>query len=259
MNKTMKFVLVKNALPTAKEPYNGLFVSNGTVGLEELTERICRGRTNVDAPTARLVLRTALGFVAEDMRENLFRYATGLLTFEPAIGGSLPSMDAPLTDANPVYVAVRLSQDLVREIGATVPARDANDTVAVRIDDVLDLSADKVKQLTGTEAFQLTGRNISALLEDEALEIVDSHGASHAVRVTGGDGMGQRVVAAAVTAPAPGKATIELKTHGYATPDGELLHVSKPVTVVAGKASADASAQDAPSARPTPPATASDN
>ena len=73
-NKTLKFVLVKNGLPTVKDPYNGQFVSNGTTALDAFAEKVCAGRTNIDAPTLKLILRTAFAFVAEDMAENVFRY-----------------------------------------------------------------------------------------------------------------------------------------------------------------------------------------
>ena len=231
-DRTLKFVLVKNNLPTAKEPYLGQFVSNGTTALDALCEKVCAGRTNIDAPTLKLILRTALAFVAEDMAENVFRYQTGLLTFEPAIEGSLPSMDAPLTDENPIVVAVRLAGEFVREIGAAVPSRDSDDAISVKIDDVLDLETEVRQQVTGRCRFQLTGRNISARGEGESLAVAGPDGVAHACPVVEEDGMGQRIVAEAPAGVTPGKGAVLLSTRGYATPDGETVQLKKQVTVL---------------------------
>ena len=232
-NKTLKFVLVKNILPTAKEPYNGQFVSNGTTALDAFAEKVCAGRTNIDAPTLKLILRTAFAFIAEDMAENVFRYQTGLLTFEPAIEGSLPSMDAPLTDENPLVIAVRLASDFVREISGVVPMRDTDDAISVKIDDVLDVEAEKYHQVTGGKRFQVTGKNISARGEGESLAVAGPDGAQHPCTVVEEDGMGQRIVAEAAADADPGKGAILLTTRGYATPDADLMLVKKQVTVIA--------------------------
>ena len=232
-NKILKFVLVKNTLPTAKEPYNGQFVSNGTTALDAFAEKVCAGRTNIDAPTLKLILRTAFAFLAEDMAENVFRYQTGLLTFEPAIEGSLPSMDAPLTDENPLVVAVRLASDFVREIGAAVPTRDSDDAISVKIDDVLDVEAEKYSQVTGGKRFQVTGKNISVRGEGESLAVAGPDGVAHPCTVVEEDGMGQRIVAEAAADADPGKGAILLTTRGYATPDAEPMLVKKTVTVLA--------------------------
>ena len=233
-NMTLKFVLVKNSLPTAKDPYNGQFVSNGTTWIDGFCEKICKGRTNIDAPTLKLILRTAFAFIAEDMAENVFRYQTGLLTFEPAIEGSLPSMDAPLTDENPLVIAVRLASDFAREIGAAVPTRDSDDVISVKIDDVLDIEADKCGQITGGKRFKMTGKNISARGEGEGLAVAGPDGVAHPCTVVEEDGMGQRIVAEAPADADPGKGAILLTTRGYATPDAEPMLVKKLVTVVKG-------------------------
>ena len=234
-NKTLKFVLVKNGLPTVKDPYNGQFVSNGTTALDAFAEKVCAGRTNIDAPTLKLILRTAFAFVAEDMAENVFRYQTGLLTFEPAIEGSLASMDAALTDKNPLVIAVRLGSEFVREIAGIVPARDSDDVISVKIDDVLDVAAEKYHQVTGGKRFQVTGKNISARGEGEGLAVAGPDGVAHPCTVVEEDGMGQRIVAEAPVDADVGRGAILLTTRGYATPDVEPMLVKKPVTVVAAK------------------------
>lgn len=233
-NATMKYVLVKNALPTAKEPYNGLFVSNGSVDIDGFAETICAERTNLDAPTLKLILRTAFKFIADDMAEKVFRYNTGDLVFEPAIGGSLESMNAALGEENEVYVAVRLAQDVVKAIGQIVPSRDSDDSVGVRLDSVLEVGTNTIGQVGRIAPFQLTGKNLSARGEGESIVVTDAAGASHEATVDETDGAGQRLTAHLGGGAALGKATLVLTSRGYNTPDGELVTVRKNVTIVEG-------------------------
>lgn len=233
-NATMKYVLTKNQLPSAKEPYNGLFVSNGTTDIDAFAEAICAERTNIDAPTMKLILRTAFKFIGEDMAENVFRYNTGDLVFEPAISGSVESMDAALGPDNEIYVAVRLAQDVIRTIGQIVPTRDSDDAVGVRLDSILDVAPNTIGQIGDTGAFQLTGKNLSAVGDGESIVVTDSAGTEHTALVEDTDGKGQRLTAHLVDSPAPGKATLVLTSRGYNTPDGELVTLRKNVTIAEG-------------------------
>ena len=114
----MKFTLVKNNLPEAKEPYRGQFISNGTIEIDAFADGVAKGRTNVDAATVKMIMRTAFEVIGEKIAEDLTRIDTGMLAFEPAISGSVATMDGALTDENEAYIAIRVRESLKREIAA---------------------------------------------------------------------------------------------------------------------------------------------
>lgn len=228
----MKFILVKNNLPTAKEPYVGQFVSNGTTDLDAFAAAIADGRTNVDTPTVKLVLRTAFEVIGDDIASDLTRIDTGIFSFEPAISGSVASMDGALGDANEVYIAVRTKESLRKEIAAITPSRETDDTHAMRFDFVYDISGNKRGQIKSTEVFRLIGRDISAVIEGESVTVIDSAGVEHSAQVHNENGAGQRISAQLNEAPALGKATVVLKTYGYAPGGTDLVTLKKQAVIV---------------------------
>lgn len=232
----MKFTLVKNNLPEAKEPYVGQFLSNGTVEIDAFTDSIAKGRTNVDSATVKMVMRTAFELIGESIAQNLTRIDTGMLAFEPAISGSVPSMDAALGEKNEVYVAIRVKETLRREIAAITPSRVNNDTTeGIRIDLVYDIMANENNRITDVGPFRVLGRKISAWDAEsgEELYVIDAKGTKIAAKAFGKDdpSYGQRIVAELTAPPAKGKATLVLKTTGYPDHTAELITLKKVVTI----------------------------
>ena len=232
----MKFTLVKNNLPEAKEPYRGQFISNGTIEIDAFADGVAKGRTNVDAATVKMIMRTAFELIGEKIAEDLTRIDTGMLTFEPAISGSVATMDGTLTDENEAYIAIRVRESLKREIAAITPSRVANETTGgISIDYVFDVEVLENNRITGTCPFRVLGRKISAWHTEsgEELYVIDSTGAKIAAEKMTGitDGLGQRIDAMLKTTPAKGKATLVLKTTGYPDHDNDLVTLKKTVTV----------------------------
>ena len=233
----MKFTLVKNNLPEAKEPYRGQFISNGTIEIDAFADGVAKGRTNVDAATVKMIMRTAFEVIGEKIAEDLTRIDTGMLAFEPAISGSVATMDGALGDENEAYIAIRVRDSLKREIAAITPSRIANETTGgISIDYVFDVSTGEAGRISDTEPFRVLGRKISASDTEsgEELYLIDSAGTKHVAKLlSGADVMthGQRIDAHFMSAPAKGKATLVLKTTGYPDHDHDLVTLKKTVMV----------------------------
>ena len=233
----MKFTLVKNNLPEAKEPYIGQFISNGSVEIDAFADCVAKGRTNVDAATVKMIMRTAFELIGIKIAEDLTRIDTGMLTFEPAISGSVATMDGALTDENEAYIAIRVRESLKREIAAITPSRVANETTGgISIDYVFDTLTEKSGQISDTSPFRILGRKISASHTEsgEELYLIDSAGKRHDAKIPQQSetlNYGQRIDAYFMPAPAKGKATLVLKTTGYPDHENDLVTLKKPVTV----------------------------
>ena len=231
----MRYTLVKNNLPQAKEPYTGHFVSNGTIEIDAFTDTIAKGRTNIDAATIKMILRTGFTIIGETIASDLTRIDTGTLAFEPAISGSVATMDGALGEENEVYIAVRSKDSLKKTIGAIVPNQDANDSVdGIRIDYIFDIASDARGQISGTNQFRVLGRKITVARPDlgEELYVIDAAGEKIAASVDNGEEAGQRINATLSKKPATGKGTLVLVTKGYPNHDGELVTLKKAVTIV---------------------------
>ena len=144
-------------------------------------------------------------------------------------------MDAAPGEENPLYVAIRLSDDVWNVLDGVVPDRvDASaDKPALYAEE--DAATCRQNVVDGDKDFILTGNNLSANGVDEQLLLVDSAKATHVATVVS-SGSGQRLTAHFATAPAPGKAKLTLLTHGLKTPEGLLWTLPKWVTVLAGDA-----------------------
>ncbi len=56
----------------------------------------------------------------------------GDIIFEPAISGSVPAMDSPLSNENRIYVNIIASDAIKKAVGAIVPTRDSSSAVKVQ-------------------------------------------------------------------------------------------------------------------------------
>ena len=229
----MKYVTVKSGLESVDGAYLGQFVSNGTRFLDDIAAAMCVDRPAVDEPEARLAIRALAAEIREQVGEKLCRVNAGAVSFEPAISGSLPAMDAPLSEENELYVNIIASDALRRAIGELVPTRDSSSAIKVVIDNVEDLAShDRV--IVGTREFVVTGYNLSARLEGEGLSLAEDDGTpAAAVTVKAEDGMGQRINAQLAAAVPAGDYRLQLTTHGYSTPDADVETYTKKVKVEA--------------------------
>ncbi len=230
----LNYITTKSALETLEGKYTGLFLSNGSVGLDELAEKICKDRPAIDAPEVKLAVRALAAEVKREVAENLNYVTTGTLcAFAPAISGSLPSMDAELTAENGFYVNVTPLATLSDAIGRLTPARGASDASKIVLDDVADSASKRRGIIVGTREFVLTGHNLSSGGDGESVKVLNADGTVAAVAsVKGEDGCGQRITAQLDEALPAGGYVLQLATRGYATPDADVETYAKKVQVL---------------------------
>lgn len=232
---TIKFYTVKSALPKILDKYTGQVVSNGTMTLGDIAEKVCRDRPAVDEPEFRLSVRAIAAEVRSEVGENLNYVTTGsLCAFAPAISGSLPAMDSPLGEDNALYINIVPLSAVSAMIGAITPTRESvADATKVILDNVEDRLSKKRGTIVGTNEFVVTGLNLSARAEGESMQLVKPDGTLAAeVTVKDEEGCGQRIIAQLATAVEPGSYILVVNTHGYTTPEGDMDTYSKKVSAV---------------------------
>jgi hypothetical protein len=228
----MNYITVKSGLESLEGAYTGQFVSNGTIDLDGVAKKMCVNRPAIDEPEVKLAMRALAAEIKEQVGNGLYRVNAGMVSFEPAISGSLPSMDASLTEENELYVNIVASESIKREIGAVVPTRSSANAVKVILDNVEDVEK-HVRKIFGIHEFVVTGTNLSARLPDEGMELLSKEGnVMTEVRCYEKDGMGQRIFGNLPIFVPSGIYTLQLKTHGYSTPDADVETYTKKVEVV---------------------------
>ena len=227
----MNYITVKSGLESLDGAYTGQFVSNGTVDLDGIAKKMCVNRPAIDEPEVKLAVRALAAEIKELVGNGLFRVNAGVVSFEPAISGSLPSMDASLTEENNLYVNIIAADSIKREVGAIVPTRSSANAVKVALDNVEDV-LERVRKIVGIHEFVVTGTNLSARLPDEGMELLSKEGSVVTeVRCYEKDGMGQRIFASLPVFVPSGNYTLQLRTHGYSTPDADVETYTKKVEV----------------------------
>jgi hypothetical protein len=228
----MNYITVKSGFESLEGAYTGQFVSNGTIDLDGVAKKMCVNRPAIDEPEVKLAMRALAAEIKEQVGNGLYRVNAGMVSFEPAISGSLPSMDASLTEENELYVNIVASESIKREIGAVVPTRSSANAVKVILDNVEDVEK-HVRKIFGIHEFVVTGTNLSARLPDEGMELLSKEGnVMTEVRCYEKDGMGQRIFGNLPIFVPSGVYTLQLKTHGYSTPDADVETYTKKVEVV---------------------------
>lgn len=238
MNKAkLKFTKVKSGLDKLEGKYTGLFVSNGTDGLDEIADAICSAHPTIGRAEVKLGVRALAAEVRRAVGDDLNYVSTGSIAgLAPAISGSVPSMDAALADGeNEFYVNVVALDHLRSVVGALTPTPESVDASGVRLDSVEDAASHEKGVVKGVSEFVLTGRNLSARGEGESLALVAADGTvASAVTLVGesDDAPGQRIRAKLASAVPAGAYRLRLITRGKATPDADVETYTKKVAVV---------------------------
>ena len=236
MNKATKmiqYVLTKSALASVLNQYFGLVINNGTFGLDEISSRMQDGRPAVEDADVRLVARALADTVVQEVVVNHNKVDLGPIQVELAIDGSVPSLNSPLTEENTIYVAIYVADYLRREIEKIIPSRSTSDKVAVKLENVEDLTTHK-KLVRGLGEFVITGSGLSAKREGESLKLCTLDGEEvTAVTVLEREGMGERIYAKLQSAVPGGTYLLQLLSRGYYTPDAEPQMYSRKVPVEA--------------------------
>lgn len=233
----MKFTKVKSGFEKLDGKYTGVFVSNGTDGLDEIADAICSEHPTFGRAEVKLGIRALAAEIRRAVGDDLNYVSTGSVAgLAPAISGSVPSMDSALTEGeNEFYVNIVALDHLRGVIGALTPTPDATGTAGVRIDYVEDAASHEKGVVKGVSEFVVTGRNLSARGTGESLSLITEDGdVAASVTLVGEEDSapGQRIRAKLATAVPGGAYRLQLKTRGSETPNGDVETYTKKVTVV---------------------------
>lgn len=231
----IKYTTVKNTIEGAKEPFNGIVLHNRTMTKADLVDELCKDSIVAKPDDANLILNAIAGAIAETVGQELLRVNAGQITFEPAISGSVASMDAPLTADNRIYVNMRVSEAVRNAIKKLEPVLDGSGGAAAyiaRIDKIEDV-ATHVRAIVGTDRFVITGRNLFVGTEGEGVTLSAPGGTSYAAVVQTGEtgATGERLYCALAQAIPAGAYTLTVKTRGGAGGDTVPSEVKRLVEV----------------------------
>ena len=117
--------------------YMGQVVHTGTVTAADVCEACKQENPQMTEPLASLATETIMDYGSDKVVTDVVRFNLGsaYFTMEPAVSGSVPTVDAPLTDANERYIKVVNGQSLNARIAALRPVivNDDLDTACSQI------------------------------------------------------------------------------------------------------------------------------
>lgn len=231
----IKYITVKNNIDGAKEPFTGIVVHNKTLTKADLVEEMCRESLVANEDDANVVLGALAEAIAETVGEELLRVNVGQVTFEPAISGSVASLDAPLGAENRIYVNMRVAEEVRNALLPLVPVLDRESgeaAAAPRIDSVEDL-ATGVHAIVGTGRFVVAGKNLFAGSEGEGVKVVSGEGVEIAATVHESEegSTGERLYCSMPSALPAGLYILAVATRGGAGEDAAVIVVKRKVEV----------------------------
>ena len=222
--------LVENA-------YKGEVIHTGTVTAADICEACKQENPQMTEPLASLATETIMDYGSDKVVTDVVRFNLGsaYFTMEPAVSGSVPTVDAALTDANERYIRVVNGPSLNARIAALRPVITGDD-----LGDVQFHSTEAVRDdgefkntLFGDEEFVALGKRLGGT--DQRMELVAADGtAVSEATFLGGDTLGQRFRYRLATPPAEsGACTLVLTSTGKDTPDASPKSIPVKVAYVA--------------------------
>ena len=222
--------LVENA-------YKGEVIHTGTVTAADICEACKQENPQMTEPLASLATETIMDYGSDRVVTDVVRFNLGsaYFTMEPAVSGSVPTVDAALSDANERYIRVVNGPSLNARIAALRPVITGDD-----LGDVQFHSTETVRDdgefkntLFGDEEFVALGKRLGGA--DQRMELVAADGTTvSAATFLGGDALGQRFRYRLATPPAEsGAYTLVLTSTGKDTPDASPKSIPVKVAYVA--------------------------
>lgn len=234
MSKPIKFKLIASGLEKLEGKYTASVLSNGTYETERITRMITDGRPAMDEADATLAISALAAEISTQMALGN-TVLTPIGYFSPDISGSVPSMDARLDpETNPMRALFTANPALNTMLASLSPRLDA-DSLDVKIFSVEDATSHEVGVIKGTAPFIVTGKGLSLSQTGERLDLIADDGSvlSTSSYVAQGSQPPEWVKATLSTAVAAGSYRLRLTTRGYNNPTGDLVEITKNVTVKA--------------------------
>ena len=167
---SLKVKIVKNplyGLPGSLVENEYMFqpIYVGTLSVEGVQRAIDKDNPQMTEPLAQLTLNQLLTYGVEQVAEENYRFNFGseYFSFEAAIPGSVPTMDASLGEDNEPYINVVNGQSLGAKLAAIIPevvTEDLGDVMFKSIESVVDGKSYK-DTIIGNNAFDVIGKRQS--------------------------------------------------------------------------------------------------
>ena len=214
--------------------YVGQVVHTGTATAADVCAACKEENPQMTEPLASLATETIMDYGSDRVVTDVVRFNLGgdFFTLEPAVSGSVPTLDAALTDANERYIKVVNGPALNARIAALRPVIVGDDLGDVQFHstEAAHDGKDWKNTLFGGEEFVALGKRLGG--EGQRMELVGADGAvvSEAAFVEG-DALGQRFRYRLATPPDEDfDGRLVLTSTGKDTPDAS----PKTITVKVG-------------------------
>ena len=131
-----------------ESPYIAQVVHTGTVTAADICEACKKENPQMTEPLASLATETIMDYGSDKVVTDVVRFNLGsaFFTMEPAVTGSVPTVDAPLSDENERYIKVVNGQSLNARIAALRPI--------IVNDDLGDVQFRSIETVEGEECFR---------------------------------------------------------------------------------------------------------
>ena len=178
-----------------ESPYIAQVVHTGTVTAADICEACKRENPQMTEPLASLATETIMDYGSDKVVTDVVRFNLGspYFTMEPAVSGSVPTVDASLSDANERYIKVVNGQSLNARIAALKPVITGEDLgdVMFRSTETTHDGEDWKNVIFGSEEFVALGKRLGG--EGQRMELVDATGTVRGeATFVSGDALGQR-------------------------------------------------------------------
>ena len=175
--------------------YMGQVVHTGTVTAADVCEACKQENPQMTEPLASLATETIMDYGSDKVVTDVVRFNLGspYFTMEPAVSGSVPTVDASLSDANERYIKVVNGQSLNARIAALKPVITGEDLgdVMFRSTETTHDGEDRKNVIFGSEEFVALGKRLGG--EGQRMELVDATGTVRGeATFVSGDALGQR-------------------------------------------------------------------
>ena len=175
--------------------YMGQVVHTGTVTAADVCESCKQENPQMTEPLASLATETIMDYGSDKVVTDVVRFNLGspYFTMEPAVSGSVPTVDASLSDANERYIKVVNGQSLNARIAALKPVITGEDLgdVMFRSTETTHDGEDWKNVIFGSEEFVALGKRLGG--EGQRMELVDATGTVRGeATFVSGDALGQR-------------------------------------------------------------------